>query len=163
MLTVNELIERSAHRHLRKRVRTALKPGTLNAIVAQEVSSIIAATLNEQLAIGRSPYERSIPGVQRNGFKSVSVPGFWGRLFLRPPVVRKGTLPLPLLSALPAAGTNLCAVLATRFWLRGTSTRAVAEELRSATGAKISHSTVSTLTNALEPTLRDWENRRIPQ
>ncbi|MDQ2946962.1 MAG: IS256 family transposase [Acidobacteriota bacterium] len=46
--------------------------------------------------------------------------------------------------------------------MRGASTRAVAEELRTATGAKLSHSTVSTLTNALEPTLRAWENRKIP-
>lgn len=169
MLTANELIERTAHRQLRKRVRTALQPGTLNAIVAQEVSSLIAAALNEQLiaerdeAIGRLPYERSTDSPQRNGFKSVSLPGLWGRLTLRRPVVRKGTLRLPLLSALKEAGQNFCQLIAARFWLRGASTRAVAEEIREATGAKMSHSTVSTLTNALEPTLRTWENRPVPQ
>jgi putative transposase len=168
MLTVNELIERTAHRQVRKRVRTALQPGTVTAIVAAEVSSLIAAALNEQLvaerdqALGREPWERTADSPQRNGFKRVSLPGFWGRLCLRRPVVRKGTLKLPLLSALRVAGQNLCAVLATRFWLRGASTRAVAEELRAATGAKLSASTVSTLTNALEPTLRTWENRPVP-
>jgi len=168
MLTVNQLIERSAHRQVRNRVRTALQPGTLNAIVASEVSSLIAAALNEQLvaerdeALGREPWERIAGVAQRHGFKRVSLPGFWGRLRLQRPVIRKGTLELPLLSALRAAGRNLCAVLATRFWLRGASTRAVAEEIRSATGAKLSASTVSTLTNALEPTLRAWENRPVP-
>lgn len=76
--------------------------------------------------------------------------------------MRKGTLYLPLMGALRSAGQNLCHVLATRFWLRGASTRAVAEEIQEATGAKLSASTVSTLTNALEPTLRDRENRPVP-
>ena len=53
MLTVNELIERTAHRQLRNRVRTVLQPGTMNAIVASEVSSMIATALNEQLVAER--------------------------------------------------------------------------------------------------------------
>ena len=75
MLTINQLIERSAHRQLRNRVRTALQPGTLNAIVASEVSRIIAGALNEQLvaerdeALGREPWERGADSLQRNGFK----------------------------------------------------------------------------------------------
>ena len=168
MLTVNQLIERSANRQVRKRIRMSLQPGTINAVIAAEVGSVIAEALNNQLAderdqaLGRSRYERAEGSPARNGFKCVSLPGFWGRMILRRPVVRKGTLKLPLLSALRAAGQNLCTVLATRFWLRGASTRAVAEELRAATGSKLSHSTVSTLTNALEPTLRAWESRRVP-
>ena len=98
----------------------------------------------------------------RNGFKRVDLPGLFGRMALRRPVVRRGTLRLPLLEALKAAGQGLRNVLAVRFWLRGASTRAVAEEIRAATGAKLSHSTVSTLSNALKPTLDAWEKRPIP-
>ncbi len=168
MLTTAQLIERTAHRQLRKRVRTALQPGTLNAVVASEISMLITEALNAQLkaerdeALGRDPYERSLDGPKRNGFKLVGIPGLWGRLFLRRPVVRRGTLRLPLLDALQAAGRGLAHLLAVRFWLRGASTRAVAEEIRTATGVKLTHSTVSTLTNALEPTLQAWEKRPVP-
>jgi putative transposase len=52
-------------------------------------------------------------------------------------------------------------VLAARSWLRGLSTRAVASELRAATGARISASQVSTLTNALAPVAEAWARRPI--
>ena len=93
-------------------------------------SSRVTAALNNPLeiarddALGREPYERAAGTVERNGFKLVSLPGLWGRMRLRRTVVRKGILRLPLLSAVQAAGKNLCAVFATRFWLRGASTRA---------------------------------------
>jgi transposase-like protein len=168
MLTVNQLIERSANRQVRKRIRMSLQPGTINAVIAAEVGSVIAEALSAQLiverdeALGRDDYERVTGSPSRNGFKLVDLPGLFGRMILRRPVLRRGTLRLPLLEALKAAGKGLRDVLAVRFWLRGTSTRAVAEELRAATGAKLSHSTVSTLSNALEPVLRDWETRPVP-
>lgn len=168
MLTAGQFIERIAHRQLRQKVRMSLQPGTLNTIVAQEISAVIAESLNAQLlaerdqALARAPYERVEGSPQRNGFKPVSLPGPWGRLLLRRPVLRKGSLRLRLLEALKASGLHLRNVLAVRFWLRGASTQAVAEEIRAATGAKLSRSTVSTLTNALEPTLRAWESRPIP-
>ncbi|MBW0008313.1 MAG: transposase [Sphingomonas sp.] len=168
MLSTAQLFERTAHRQLRNRVRTAVQPRTLNAIVSSEISRMITDALNAQLkaerdeVLGRQPYERLADSPKRNRFKLVSLPGLWGRLVLRRPVIGKGVLRLPLLSALKEAGQNFCDLIATRFWLRGASTRAVAEELRQATGAKLSHSTVSTLTNALEPTLRSWETRPVP-
>lgn len=168
MLTANQLIEKVAHRQLRNRVRLSLQPGTLNAIVAAELSSYIAEALSAQLtverneALGRKRYERVEGSPSRNGFKFVSLPGLWGRMTLRRPVLRKGTLRLPLLEALQSVGKGLRDILAVRFWLRGASTQAVAEEVHTAIGAKLSKSTVSTLTNALEPVLRDWENRPIP-
>lgn len=168
MLTASQLIERVAHRQLRQRVRMSLQPGTLNAIVAQEVSTVVIESLNAQLVaerdevLARAPYERVEGSPKRNGFKLVSLPGLWGRMTLRRPVVRSGSLPLSLLDALKAGGQRLRDVLAARFWLRGASTRAVAEEIRAATGAKLSHSTVSTLTNALEPVIRAWETSPIP-
>lgn len=168
MLTAGQLIERVAHRQLRQRVRMSLQPGTLNAIVAQEVSTVVMEALNAQLvaerdeALARAPYERVSGSPKRNGFKLVSLPGLWGRMTLRRPVLRTGSLPLRLLDALKAGGQHLRDVLAARFWLRGASTQAVAEEIRAAIGAKISRSTVSTLTNALEPVIRAWETSPIP-
>jgi len=146
----------------------SLQPGTLNTIVAQEIAAVITESLNAQLvaerdeALARAPYERSSESQKRNGFKVVRMMGMWGAMFLRRPVVRSGSLRLPLLEALKSAGGHLRDVLAVRFWLRGASTRAVAEELRGAIGAKMSASTVSTLSNALEPVIRAWEQRPIP-
>jgi len=146
----------------------SLQPGTLNAIVASEVSSVITEALNAQLvaerdeALARAPYQRVAGSPKRNGFKLVSLPGPWGLLSLRKPVLRSGSLPLRLLEALKAGGQHLRDVLATRFGLRVASTQAVAEEIRAATGAKLSRSTVSTLSNALEPVIRAWETSPIP-
>lgn len=168
MLAINQLIEKVAHRQLRQRVRTSLQPGTVNAIVAQEITSVIAESLNAQLvaerdqALARAPYERSAGSRYRNGFKPTRLIGLWGEMWLRRPVLRSGSLSLPLLDALKSAGGHLRDLLAVRFWLRGASTRAVAEELQDAMGAKMSASTVSTLSNALEPIIRDWESRPIP-
>lgn len=168
MLAISQLIARTAHSQLRRKVRVSLQPGTLSAIVAQEVNAVIAESLNAQLeaerdiALSRAPYERAEGSAKRNGFKLVRLLGFSGEMCLRRPVVRSGSLKLPLLDALKSAGTRLRDMLATRFWLRGASTRAVAEELRAAIGAKMSASTVSTLTNALEPTIRAWEASPIP-
>lgn len=168
MLTANQIIERVAHRQLRQKVRMSLQPGTLNAIVAQEVSTVLIEALNDQLVaerdevLGRASHERVEGSPKRNGFKAVSLPGLWGRMTLKRPVLRSGTLRLNLLDALKGGGQRLRDVLAARFWLRGASTRAVAEELRSAIGAKMSHSTVSTITNALEPVIRAWETAPIP-
>jgi putative transposase len=168
MLAVNQLIERVAHRQVRQRVRMSLQPGTLNAIVTNEIATVISESLNAQLvverdeALARAPYERASEGQKRNGFKAVRMMGMWGEMVLRRPAVRSGSLKLPLLEALKAGGRHLRDVLAARFWLRGAATRAVAEELRDALGAKMSASTVTTLTNALEPVIRDWEQRAIP-
>lgn len=167
MLTANQLIERIAHRQLRQRVRMSLQPGTLNAVVASEISAVIAESLNRQLiaegseALGRSPYARIEGSAKRNGFKPVRLMGLCGEMWLRRPVLRAGSLRLPLLEALKSAGQNLRDLLAARFWLRGASTRAVAEELRTAIGARMSASTVSTVTNALEPVIRAWETSPI--
>jgi len=168
MLAVSQLIEKVAHRQVRQRVRMSLQPGTLNAIVTHEIATIITESLNAQLvverdeALARAPYERASESQKRNGFKSVRTMGLWGAMFLRRPVVRSGSLKLPLLEALKSGGRHLRDVLAVRFWLRGASTRAVAEELRDVIGAKMSASTVSTLSNALEPVIRDWEKCAIP-
>lgn len=168
MLSNNQVIEKIVNSQVRNRVRAAVQQGTLQNILTQEINSTISAAFNAQLmserdeALERPPYERVEGSVKRNGYKEFTVAGIWGSLRLRRPAVRKGTLFLPLARALKTAGTALRDVLAVRFWLRGAATRAVAEELNSAMGTKMSHSTVSQLTNALEPVLREWEKRPIP-
>jgi len=167
MKSVSQMIEKQAHQQTRDRIRQVVQPGALQVIFAQEINSIIGDALNAQLsderdhALGRASYERK-PGPARNGFKSTKCPGLFGPLTLRRPVVRKGSLHSPLLSALKNTGRNLRDFLALRFWLRGTSTRAAASEINAALGTRLSHSTISTISNALEPSLRDWESRPIP-
>jgi len=167
--SATENIERLAYRQLRSKVRTTIQPGTISYIVAQEINAVVSEALNNQLAaerdnaLGRLPYERAAGSTKRNGFKLMSLPGLWGRLTLRRPAVRAGSLSLPLLDALKAAGTGLRDMLAMRFWLRGCSTRAVAQELNTAMGTKMSYSNVTKLTNTIEPILREWETRPIPK
>lgn len=167
VLTVSQMIEKQAHLQFRNRIREIIQPGNLQAILSQELNSILAEALNAQLAserdqaLGRAPYERK-PSPARNGFKAAKCPGLFGPLTLRRPVVRKGSLPSPLLTALKHTGEHLRDFLALRFWLRGASTRATAAEINAALGTRLSHSTVSSISNALEPTLREWESRPIP-
>lgn len=168
MQTVSQIIERYGHQQARQRVRQVVQPGSVKAIIDQELNAVFAEALNAQLKaeqealLDRVPYQRRPGSPSRNGYKPTTVTGLFGRLLLRKPVVRQGTVPSPLLNALKAAGTRLRNVLAVRFWLRGASTRAVAQELNDALGTKLSPSTVSTLTNTLEPVLREWETRTIP-
>jgi transposase-like protein len=169
MLTNNQVIEKIVNSQVRKRVKLVIQPEVLQNIMTQEINSAIATAFNERLeserdiALEREQYQR-IPGsVKRNGFKPFTIAGLFGRITLQRPVARSGALVLPLVKALKSAGTALRDVLAIRFWLRGTATRAVAEELNAAIGTKLSYSTVSKLTNTLEPVLREWETRPIPK
>ncbi|OIO01959.1 MAG: hypothetical protein AUJ51_07340 [Elusimicrobia bacterium CG1_02_56_21] len=169
MLTNNQVIEKIVNSQVRKRVKSAIQPEKLQNILIQEMNTAIATAFNERLeaerdlALERDQYQRVAGSVKRNGFKLFTIAGLFGRLALRRPVVRSGALELPLAKALKSAGTAIRNILAIRFWLRGASTRAVAEELNSAIGTKLSHSTVSKLTNTLEPVLREWETRPIPK
>lgn len=150
MQTVSQIIERYGHQQTRTRVRQVMQPGSVKAIIDQELNSVLSDALNAQMKteqeaiLGRSPYQRIPDSPSRNGYKLSKVAGLFGSLLLRRPVVRKGTLSSPLLTALKEAGTKLRDVLAVRFWLRGTSTRAVAQEINDALGTKLSRSTVST-------------------
>ncbi len=168
MKSVAQLLQSYASKKVRSLVQDVIQPGILQHIAEQEIHSILTSAFNAQLVcerdqiLGRDPYERRAESVARNGFKETSVPGICGSMTLRRPVTRKGTLRLPFLSALRQAGKQLGHTLAIAFWLRGASTRAVATEINAALGTKLHHSTVSQLTTAIEPQLREWENRPLP-
>lgn len=167
MITVPQQIERHANSYTRSLVRRVVQPGTLKNVLEQEIHAVLAEAFQARLeaefaqAVGRGRYER-VPGSPwRNGSKPVTVAGLAGPMTFARPVTRTGSIRLPILEALKNAGRNLRDVLAVRFWLRGASTRAVAEELHAALGARIGKSTVSKLTETIEPTVAAWEERRI--
>lgn len=168
MQTVSQMVERHAHGQARARVRQAVQAGTVRAVIETEINAVIAEALNGALdrerdaLLGRAPYERLTDSPQRNGHRRVWVPGLLGPLGLKQPLLRIGSSISPLLRALRAGAHAGVGLLAARGWLRGLSTRAVAEELRAATGARLSPSTVSTLTNALAPVAEAWATRPIP-
>jgi transposase-like protein len=57
----------------------------------------------------------------------------------------------------------MLSLLASRFWLRGTSTRAVAQELNGVFGTKLSAGDVSRFSQELLPQLEGWLQRPIEQ
>jgi transposase-like protein len=163
------MVERHAYQQARARVRDVVQAGGIRAVIEQEINSVIAHALNGALdgerdvLLGRAPYERQAGSVQRNGHRMIRVPGILGPLSLKRPLLRVGGYVSPLVDALKAAARTGVALLAVRGWLRGLSTRAVAGELSAATGARLSASTVSTLTKVLEPVAEAWATRPLPQ
>jgi len=83
------------------------------ALIEDQTHKIMAKALNGALedelseALGREPHERCTDGRLRNGSKAVSVPGFFGRLWLRKPVLRTATPASPLLASLRRSGKEL--------------------------------------------------------
>jgi transposase-like protein len=168
MKSRNQLIQSIISMKVRQQVENCMQPGTVENIFTdsfnKEFSRIINNALKEEAAqfLARKPYERQESCVHRNGYKNTVILGLDGPVSLKRPVVRKGSIKLPLLQSLKNAGTNLIHALASAFWLKGASTRNTATILREALGAKISASGVSQITNALAPGLQEWENRKIP-
>ena len=169
MNSLAQNIQQLANKTIRNQIREIIQPGNLQQVFKQEVNAIISQALNQQLQVERDtllerePYQRKSGAVSRNGYKRSKIPGIFGLLSLRKPVVRKGTLKLPLLKALKQAGKHLSEFLALHFWLKGSSTRATAKTVNAALGTKLSHTTISKISNALEPTLKLWEKRPLPQ
>lgn len=167
MQTVSQRMERCAHEQVRAKVRQVVQAGSVRAVMEAEINAVIVEALNGALErerdglLGRAAYERAPGSVQRNGHRRVWVPGFLGPLGLKQPLLRIGSSVSPLLGALRAAAHAGVGLLAARGWLRGMSTRAVASELKTATGARLSAGAVSTLTNALLPVAEAWARRPI--
>jgi putative transposase len=168
MYSLSEKIQKIAKKKIQDQIRLALQPGSLQNLIIQEVNTCLSEAFNAQLVaeqthyLERHPYERKEGSPLRNGFKSVSVPGFFGRLKLRKPVLRSGSWTSSLIQTLRLAGQQVIGFLAVRLWQKGASTRSVATELQQAFGSRISATSISTLTNGLAPTLEQWQNRPIP-
>lgn len=149
-----------------------------SAVGSREIGQWVGEALNQQLSeafnaqlekerdefLGNQPYERQEKPRYRNGFKRVFVPGFLGRLELRKPVLRKGKgFVSETLKALREGSQALMSYLGMNFWLKGASTRSVAAGMNEAFGTKWTANRISQMTNALEPTLREWEKRPLPE
>jgi hypothetical protein len=90
------------------------------------MSAVISDIVQERLRqeqdqlLGRQAYERSTNSRRRNGFKRVRLAGLLRGLWVKKPVLRRGTPPSALLQSFRNFGHGLFGALAFRFWLRGT-------------------------------------------
>ena len=168
MRSIQQNIKVVVRERLKAEVGKAVEPERIREFVFREINTLISEAVNEAMVkerdelLGREPYEREGGSIYRNGYKRAAVAGCFGTVELNRPVLRKGTFFPEILRALIEAGKGMIGILAQRFWLRGASTRAVAEEINQAFGTHLSATSVSKLTNALEPTVKAWEERKIP-
>jgi transposase-like protein len=169
MKSVAQNLDRLTYDLVSDRVEAALDSGRVLAIIEDTTHKIVGRALNHALekeisdALGREAHERGAEGQYRNGTRKVSFPWLMGRLTLHKPVLRSATPPSKLLSALRRAGQATVEMLARRIWLRGASTRAVAQELNSAFGTRLHSADVSRITNAMMPEVEAWLSRPLPK
>lgn len=169
MKTLTQLVEQQVHRAARARVRNCTQPGVVWNVLESEMSTFLTDVIQQKLKqerdelLGRAPYERSADGPRRNGSKIVKLKGLFSAFSLRRPVLRGKTPASPLLESLKRFGSGVVGLIASRFWLRGTATRAVAQEINNAFGTKLSASDVSKFTETILPDVQAWLNRPVPQ
>ncbi len=168
MKSVSQNLAQQTRKFIRAKIQQELDPGLVMALVESEMHAALADSLNRSLLseqtdlLGRDFHERSdTASLSRNGYKPFRLKGIFSSVTLRRPVLRGANPPSPFLESLKRTGKNLAGILATRFWLRGTSTRAVAQELNSAFGTKLRSADVSVLTNKLIPEALAWLGRPI--
>ena len=167
MKSVNQLLEQKMHRMARQKIRSCTQPGTLNNILEQEMNMFFGEILNgclkkeQEDVLQRAPYQRNGGTEKRNGHKLINLRGIFSRIILKKPVLRGKTPPSAILPMLRRCGQGIIAMLASRFWLRGTATRAVAEELNLAFGTKLHSCDISTFTEKLLPDIRAWIEKPI--
>ena len=168
MKSRNQLVQSIISHKTRQVIQHVVQPGIIENVINDEFNKILSKILNNAISdesnaiLGRQPYERVDNSIKRNGFKHTTIAGFGSPISLKRPVIRKGTLKLPLLEALKQSGRDIIATLAAAFWLKGTSTRNTSKILNASLGSKLSSSSISRITNALEPEILAWENRAIP-
>lgn len=171
MQSLSQQLGQKTRKFIRAKIRQELDPGLVVGLIESEMHAALADALNlslvkEQTAgLGRESNERSreTGSLSRNGYKELRLKGIFSSVLLRRPVLRGKTPPSAILASLRRAGTNLLGVLGTRFWLRGASTRAVAQELNTTFGTKLSSADISVLTNKLLPDIQAWLNRPLQQ
>lgn len=168
MKSSTQLMEQHVARAARAKVRACIQPGQINRLIDAEVSSFLTEVIQDKLrqeldaALGRQAYERSSAPFYRNGYKSARLKGLLSAFPVFRPVLRSKTPPSPLLGSLRNFGHGLAAALLGRFWLRGTSTRAAAQELNAVFGSKLSATDVARATEIFAPEINAWLSRPIP-
>lgn len=169
MKSTNQILEQHMHHVVRSKVRSCSQPGTLLNIMDHEMQMFITDVLQKKLRdeqdelLQRGPYERNGDGRQRNGCKPVRFKGLFRSFRVRRPVLRGKTPPSPIISLFQSLGKALMITIASRFWLRGASTRAVAEEINHIAGTKLSSSDISHFSDSVLPDVQEWCNRSVPK
>ena len=169
MKSFAQIIEKQVHKAARQKVRAATQPGVVMNVIDCEINALLTDVINERLRreqeqlLQRAPYQRAGTILYRNGFRAVKIKGFVKSLFVRKPVLRSKTPPSRILGTLRHFGSSLLATLGSRFWLRGTSTRATAQELNETFGTKLSPSDISAFTKEFLPDIHAWLSRPITQ
>lgn len=167
MKSIPQRLEQQVHLLARKKVRSSVQPGTVWNVMENEMLAVLTDVLDQRLReeqqelLRRPRYRRGGDGRCRNGYKPLRLKGLFHSIVLRRPVLRGKTPPSALATMLSRVGHNLMAVVASRFWLRGTSTRAVAEELNETFGTKMSSCDVSHFTEKLLPDIEAWLHKPI--
>jgi putative transposase len=168
-LSLTEVLEKQIHSALKSKIRNSTQPGTVFNIFQNEVNAFLTDVINQKLIneqntlLGRLPYQRTQDKKHRNGFKLVKLKGVFSSFFVKKPVLRTKTLPSKLLVMLSNFGKGLIASLASKFWLKGTSTRAVAAQLNSTFGTNVNASDISKFTKELLPDINAWLSRPITE
>jgi putative transposase len=169
MKSVNQLLESRMHKNVRMKVRSCTQPGVVENIVDSEMHTFLADVLQEKLKeeqaalLGRRPYQRGSDGRKRNGFKPLRLRGLFRKIIIRRPVLRTATPHSPIISLFKAFGNGIVAMIASRFWLRGTSTRATAEELNRTFGTKLNSCDISRFSDIMLPEVVAWLERPITE
>jgi transposase-like protein len=169
MKSVNQLLEQKIHKMARQKVRSCTQPGTLNNILEQEMNMFFGEVLNsclkkeQEALLQRAPYQRNGGTEKRNGHKLVNLRGIFSRITLKKPVLRGKTPTSAILPMLRRCGQGIIAMLASRFWLRGTATRAVAQELNQTFGTKLHSCDITAFTNTLLPDIQAWLEKPITE
>jgi transposase-like protein len=168
MKSIAQLLDQQVRQLARQRVQEAIQPGAIAHALDREMNAVLSQIINARLvqqrdiALQRPSHQRHGDGRLRNGFKPVSLGGLFGRWTILKPVLRRGTPDYPLLGVLKRSGRNLLGLLGSRFWLRGTATRATAQELNAVFGSRLNAHDISTFSNELLPDIQAWLNRPVP-
>lgn len=170
MKNIQQSLQVLAKENVKAQVRAVVDSGDLQVWVEQEINGLLVNALNARLKeerdefLGRESYAaRPLEGAYRNGFRNMVLPGPFGRLALKKPVLRQGGFIPRTLEALREGTGNLMAFLGRRFWLKGASTRAVAQELNGVFGTKHTANQVSQWIQDLEPVVAVWEKRPLAE
>jgi transposase-like protein len=169
MKSINQVLEQRLHRTVRAKVRSCTQPGTVWNVIECEMAAFLTDVMQQKLLeeqdalLQRRPYQRGGDGRKRNGFKPLRIKSLFNTMVLKRPVLRGKTPPSPIITLFRTFGKGIVTLLATRFWLRGASTRAVAEEINQIAGTHLVSADISAFTEKVLPDALAWLQRPITE